>query len=152
MTLFPCTSFCGPGDLKKQILSGEQKGAFSGPNKLAPGFANDVHVRGFSVNSIEINQTMASDSNGNLYVAWQDDFLSKDYIQIYWSQDGGRTWYGYGNIQNKGADLKEPCLAVGEGAYDKLIVTYIVDDEYAEEDYVLQPDQELSFIPPVSGG
>lgn len=92
-------------------------------------FGDDVKVRPWNEDTKEWNQTMASDSGGNLYVAWQDDSLPFDYIQVYKSFDEGETWFDFGAVINFGAHLKEPSLAVGEGAGgDVLLLAYILDD------------------------
>lgn len=129
VTLFPSTSVGGAGDLKMQSGGGSQQNPLSGPQN-ATGFGNDIHVRSaLNSDTGEWNQSMVSDSDGNFYVAWQDGLFSNDYIQVYWSQDGGETWKGYGYVMNGGVDLKEPSLAVGQGsAGDTLLLTYIVDD------------------------
>lgn len=126
LTLRPCLSKCGPGDRMHQA-SGPQFGELPGAQS-AGSFMNDIHVRVVNPTTMEWNHSMASDSDGNLYVAWQDDLQTNHYIQIYWSRDDGNTWTGYGYIDQPGADLKEPSIAVGVGAEDELLVAYIVDD------------------------
>lgn len=99
----------------------------TGPNTMA--FGGDVQVRNTNLSSIEKNQVMASDSKGNLYVAWEDSlFPSNSYIQIYKSQDGGETWTPYSYVLETSVDLREPSIAIGEGAEDILFIAYIRDD------------------------
>lgn len=126
-TLRTPTSISGPGDLQLQAGGGPQQNPHTG--KQMADFGSDIHVRLGDPTTREWNQTMACDPDGNIYVAWQDDYLAKDYIQIYWSNDGGQTWDAYGNISNVNADLKEPCIAVGKGPLvPRLLLAYIVDD------------------------
>ncbi len=98
-------------------------------NNQSQEFSGDVHVRGFNTTTREWNQDLVSDSDGNLYVAWQDNgFAPNDYIQLYKSSDNGLTWTGYGYVQNLSASLSQPSIAIGQGANDTLIVAYIIDD------------------------
>ena len=98
-TLRVPTSISGPGDLMTQGPGGLQQDPHTG--KQMASFGSDIHVRLGNPTTMEWNQTMTCDSDGNFYVAWQDDFTAKNYIQIYWSQDGGQTWNSYGNITDK---------------------------------------------------
>ena len=119
--LIPTTTFTGVGD---PTVAGPN----SGP--MITAFGSDIKVRPGNLDTKEWNQSMASDSSGTMYVAWQDDnFATGDYIQIYKSSDGGATWAGYGYVKSNVADLKEPCIAVGEGSNgDTLLLAYIYDD------------------------
>jgi len=137
-------SFCGSGELREKIAVLMPTSHISG---LAAIFGNDIHVRTSNPDTKEWNQSMVSDSEGNLYVAWQDDLLTKDYIQVYWSSNFGKDWQGYGYISNTGADLKNPSIAVGRGGSDTLLVAYIMDDG------VNQPVPEVATfnIPSCSG-
>ena len=92
------------------------------------GFATDIRVRSHNPSCNERQQTLASDSSGNFYVAWEDDYLGKIYVQVYWSEDSGLTWKPFGFVSSATADLLQPCLAVGEGSCDRLLLTYIRDD------------------------
>jgi hypothetical protein len=122
----PSTSFGGSGDPRKDPTA-ESGDALPG---LEAVFGTDVQVRPGSNSWKEWNQCMASDSNGNVYVAWQDDYHSSgDYIQIYRSSDNGKTWSAYGYVLNNSADLIEPSIAVGQGNNgDTLVLAYIVVD------------------------
>lgn len=122
VALHPSATFGGAGDRR-----GDSRNSIPSGGQDAT-FGTDIHVRYSNLTTMEWNQTMASDSNGNLYVAWQDDYSTYDYIQIYWSRDGGQTWVAYGYVQNASAHLKEPSIAVGEGLSDTLLLAYIVDD------------------------
>ena len=126
--LIPSKTFSGAGDPAKTNGKDPQKENLSGPQ--ITGFGADVKVRTSNPSTMEFNQAMASDSAGNLYVAWQDDlFTTGDYIQVYMSSDGGATWSAMGYVRNTSADLKEPSLAVGEGSNgDTLLLAYIMDD------------------------
>jgi hypothetical protein len=120
------TSRGGAGDPRG--IAGKEVQDPAIPQGPEAAFGTDIHVRSASHTTREWNQTMASDSNGNLYVAWQDNYFTYDYIQIYSSSDGGTTWSAYGYVQNASAHLQEPSLAVGEGDQDTLLLAYIVDD------------------------
>jgi hypothetical protein len=87
----PSTTISGPGDPTESVNGGPQVDPLTGSQTIA-GFGNDIHVRPFNPDSRERNQTIATDPEGKIYVVWQDDSLSKDYIQVYWSQDGGQAW------------------------------------------------------------
>jgi hypothetical protein len=93
-------------------------------------FGEDVKVFPLDLPDMEWNQTMVSDSVGNLYVAWQDNSMINDIIYVYKSTDCGETWMLFGlPLDRPGMDLMEPSLAVGEGAGgNKLLLAYIVDD------------------------
>jgi hypothetical protein len=132
------STYSGLGDLKV-ILKG-----IGLANEAV--FGTDIRV-GPDFDSTENNQTMVSDSNGNLYVAWQDNFFDYDYIQLYWSTDGGSTWIAYGYVDNTSAHLKTPSLAVGEGSTNNsLLLAYIVDDG------VNIPYPEVATAPLTQGG
>ena len=124
MMRFPVTTKGYDGD---PALDGLNHGNMAGYGAM--GFGSDVHVRNVNQDSGEIKQTMASDSQGNLYVAWEDDYFgSYTYIQIYRSQDGGKSWSSYAYVKNTGVDLTDPSIAIGEGSADTLLVAYIKDD------------------------
>lgn len=122
----PSTTYGGPGDPSLALGGGLKSGELDGAKEAT--FGADVHVRSSNGDSWEFNQTMVSDSKGRMYVAWEDDVFAKNYIQIYSSSDGGKTWSAYGYVMNSGADLTRPSLAVGEGAQDVLLLAYIMDD------------------------
>jgi len=93
-------------------------------------FGGDIKISPRNAGDKEINPSLASDSNGNLYAAWQDNSpsLPKDYIEVYKSTDGGTNWTSFGVISNP-ATLETPSIAVGEGTSRNLVlVAYIVDD------------------------
>jgi hypothetical protein len=89
----------------------------------------DVKVSIPSSPNIEEFPDMASASNNDLYVVWQDDYLANDYVQVYKSTDGGATFQAFGYVSQTGADLIEPTIAIGEGITgDLVLIAYIVDD------------------------
>ncbi|MFH2002027.1 MAG: exo-alpha-sialidase, partial [Planctomycetota bacterium] len=122
----PSSSFSGTGDYKNQQSGGLEMQPLPGPNLLA--FGNDVHVRGAFHIDMELNPSLVCDSRGYLYAAWQDTALEYDYIQLYRSTDGGKHWDAYAYVANSSAHLQNPCLAVGEGFSNSLLLAYIMDD------------------------
>lgn len=139
--IHPSTTVTGMGSLLEQQGGPQEEATF---NPLPAGFGDDVRVSGEHYN-MQTYQTMASGSDGTLYVAWQDTALAKDYIQVYSSEDLGKTWDAFGYVSNAGADLKEPCLAMGDGTIDRLLLAYIVDDGTSD------PYPEVASAP-VTGG
>lgn len=124
---FPSQTVGGVGDYAVESMSGKQKGELSGPPEAT--FGGDVKIRPSNLDTKEWNHSMASDLEGNLYVVWQDNSFSYDYVQVYKSEDGGESWKAYGYVQNATAHLKEPSIAVGNGSGgDVLLLAYIVDD------------------------
>ncbi|MFH2001750.1 MAG: right-handed parallel beta-helix repeat-containing protein [Planctomycetota bacterium] len=125
--IIPTTSVGGIGNLR-EILQGFSMAPLAGPMPMAAPFGTDVLVSGSAMQNIETHCTLAIHSSGTLFTAVQDDSLSKDYIQVYYSTDSGKSWDAFGYISNASADLVEPCIAVGDGMSDAVLVTYIVDD------------------------
>ena len=122
------TSVAGPGDRAKSS-GGLQPEKLAGPQSLF--FSAETGIRFADLGSREWNPSMVQDSNGIIYIVFQDTdpfLVDPDYIQFYSSQDGGLTWSAIGFIANLNADLMEPSLAIAEGTQDSLIVAYIVDD------------------------
>ncbi|MHC4944537.1 MAG: hypothetical protein ACYTG7_16085 [Planctomycetota bacterium] len=87
----------------------------------------DRRVRRPPIDNFEINQTLCTDSQGNLYAAWQDTGAYYDYIQIYISDNEGLDWWPVAYINNVGGHLREPSIVVGEGIENRLVVAYIAD-------------------------
>jgi hypothetical protein len=111
-------------------------------------FGGDIKVSSQVSDDREINPSLASDSNGNLYAAWQDDYagLARDYVEVYKSTDGGTSWSLFGSITNT-ATLETPSIAIGEGSTgDLVLVAYIVDDGVAPR-YI-----EVATSPLTGGG
>ena len=89
---------------------------------------------------------MASAGTGDLFVAWQDDGLGADYIQVYQSSDGGESWFPFGYVLDTSAVLRWPSIAVGEGVNgDSVLLAYIVDDGSST------PVPEVA-VAPITGG
>ena len=129
MGLIPSDSVGGVGDAEDLSKQAEQGVDPDAGNSTITAFSMDRKVRSSNPTTGEFNQSIVSDSMGNLYVAWQDDaFAPEDYIQVYWSEDGGINWVAYGYVLNSSATLSDPCLAVGEGSSNKLLLTYTMDD------------------------
>ncbi|MBU0753565.1 MAG: hypothetical protein KJ645_00395, partial [Planctomycetes bacterium] len=105
-----------------------QIGKNSGSKATTAEWGTDRHVRDWNLDGREIHPTVVTDSEGILYMAWQDNALAKDTIELYVSEDYGESWTPLGVLHDPGADLKEPCLATGEGNQNKLVLAYIVDD------------------------
>ncbi|MFH1998753.1 MAG: hypothetical protein ABIK28_03685, partial [Planctomycetota bacterium] len=118
------------------------------PQKLATDFGTDRHVRDYNLDGKELYPTAATTTGGVDYVAWQDDALAHDSIQIYSSIDGGETWTPFGFLFSPTADLKQPCLTVGEGNENCLLVAYIVDNgiDPAVPEVAVAPLGELGFF------
>jgi len=96
---------------------------------LSPFFGDDRKVRSSNGSWAESSPAMASDSMGNLYVAWEDNQYAHTYIVVYKSANGGETWAYFGGVIDAAADLREPSIAVGEGLHgDKLLLAYITDN------------------------
>lgn len=128
--LIPTTTFGRAGDLKMQ-QSGEIKPIENTP-PAGIVYGNDKKVRAVNFDTLEYRQSMVSDSNGNLYIAWVDTTTTTYiYLQLYKSTDGGKTWVPFGYLQNPSHSLVNPSLAVGEGSNgNKLLIAYTVDDWY----------------------
>lgn len=109
-------------------------------------FHTDIRLRSHNGGSIERNQTMACDESGNFYVAWEDDYLGLEYIQIYWSQDDGLTWKPYWALVDSNAALTEPSLTVAEGNPNRIMVVYI------KTEGVKAPRPEIAVKDLASGG
>lgn len=90
-------------------------------------FGIDEQVRGNNYSSIESHPSIASDRDGNLWCAFQDNYSGNEVIIIYWSTDGGEHWIYYGYIDSAMSDLLEPSIAVGCGTKSCLLITYIRD-------------------------
>jgi hypothetical protein len=118
------------------------------PQGLPEYYSEDIKISGTVADDVEIFPDMASDSAGNLYVAWQDNYPSgtNDYIEVYKSSNGGASWTLFDSITNGSATLETPSIAVGEGSQgNTLLVAYVVDDGVADR-YV-----EVATAP-LSGG
>ncbi len=105
------------------------------PGSLPEGYAQDVKVSPAFPDDVERFPDMASDSAGNLYLAWQDDETAgtTDYIAVYKSTNGGASWTYINSITNATATLETPSIAVGEGTQgNTLLVAYVVDDGVAD--------------------
>jgi hypothetical protein len=102
--------------------------AYGGKTKFI--FGSEIQVKGTDTTGWEENQDMCVDSNGYLYVAWENASLtgSNHGIAIYRSLNGGLDWGQIGFLYNADADLRQPSIAVGEGLMNRLIVAYLVDE------------------------
>lgn len=88
----------------------------------------DEHVRFPDTTARESDPSMASDPNGNLWLAFENAHYSPQRIDIWWSNDGGETWQALGQIYDTLVDLREPSIAVGAKLDQVLLVAYIVDN------------------------
>jgi len=105
------------------------------PGGLPEYYPEDVKVSPAFPDDVERFPDMASDSAGNLYLAWQDDTSggTTDYIAVYKSTNGGASWTFINSITNASATLESPSIAVGEGiSGNTILVAYIVDDGVAD--------------------
>lgn len=142
----PCLSSSTVGYQGSPVSIGGDGSKCGNSFSLVPGgFGRDIRVRGTNQTSKEINQDMAGDADGGLYVIWEDDYLAYNYLQIYKSTDGGRTWASLAYLQNANADLMQPSIAVGYGKRKRLLVAYIKDDG------IKCPRPEVASIP-LNGG
>ncbi len=119
---------CGSGEPQVTATSNRKAAAPSDGDRAT--FGADIKVRTSDYDTMEINPSMASDSDGNLYAAFQTDLSTTGYfyIQLYRSIDGGVTWDGYGFVLATDTHLLTPSIAIGEGTADTLLLAYIVDD------------------------
>ena len=124
--LHPTTTFCGDlSPITELNFDETQTSRAVSPNC----FGEDVPVRNSNTDHAEYEHTLVSDTNGNLYLAFVDNYFTYTYVQTYTSADGGATWSAFYYVQNLSADLHSPSLAVGHGSNgDVLLMAYIVDD------------------------
>jgi hypothetical protein len=142
--LYPTQTVSGTGDLRLQAGSGLQQNKLTGPPKDFVG--SDIKIRPGNFEHGEFHFVMASDSTGNLYTAFVDDYYDHDYIQVYKSENGGNSWTPFGYVIDSSADFNEPSIAVGEGsAGDTLLLAYIRDDG------INMPVPEVATTPLSSG-
>ena len=80
-------------------------------------------------NYSEINPSMASTVNGDMYTAVEYSDSGNYGMRIYKSTDGGQTWYAW-YWMSGGLDVVEPSIAVGEGAENWLFVTIEYGNNY----------------------
>jgi hypothetical protein len=124
--LLPTTTRGGPGTPHFDDLLGDTQDSRAVTGNC---FGEDVRVRTNNYDTAEYSHCMVSDSAGNFYVAWEDNYHGYTYIQTYRSMDGGETWSAYNYVMASGVDLTSPSIAVGEGtAGDTLLLAYIRDD------------------------
>jgi hypothetical protein len=129
IVLRPSTSIGFVGDPMDQIPGLPKKEGMAAPAGAT--FGSDVHIGWYNSWTSEWYHSMASDSKGNLYVAWQDDWYPDNFISVKRSTDGGETWEDFGGIFNPVYDVKHPSIAVGQGSNgDTLLLAYIVDNVY----------------------
>jgi hypothetical protein len=125
--LRPSTTFGAAGDAILCHGGGLQQDNLTGPSTVS--FGDDRKIRPLNLDSKEWHHVMTCNKDGNYYVAWQDNYFSYDYIQVYYSEDAGETWSSFGYVQNNSAHLQQPSIDVGTGGNgDKLVLAYIVDD------------------------
>lgn len=101
------------------------------PSQFSPtDWGTDIHVRGPNTTFRESYPAMATASDGTIFIVWENVGQSgiNDYLQLYYSTDGGSSWSSFGYIDNSSYNLSQPSLAVGEGTQDLLVIAYIVDD------------------------
>ncbi|GAB4330609.1 MAG: hypothetical protein Kow0037_06510 [Calditrichia bacterium] len=93
-------------------------------------WGTDIHVRGINSSFQESYPAMATASDGTIYIVWENvnSTSPHNYLQVYYSTDGGDSWSAYGYLENTNFDLMEPSLAIGEGTVDVLIIAYVVMD------------------------
>jgi hypothetical protein len=70
-----------------------------------------------------LNPSIATDSNGYLYVAYQSNTGSSIYVIR--STDGGNSWSEFGRWSHPGYGVYDPCIAI-DPYYDDIYVAYEV--------------------------
>lgn len=110
-------------------------GGVGDPTKTAPPSADqpewwfDIDITGENVDNRERHPGIATASNGDMYVVFEETFSGNRYVQVYRSLDGGTTWTAFGFVTAAGVDLVEPTIAIGEGSTgDLVLIAYIKDD------------------------
>ncbi|MFH2000897.1 MAG: hypothetical protein ABIK28_14545 [Planctomycetota bacterium] len=92
-------------------------------------FGEDLLGGTENTDSIHRNPTMAFDSNGTLYLAFEEQESTTSSIRVYCSTSYGIYWTSMGGLSVAcPQELREPSLALGEGASQTLILAYILDD------------------------
>ena len=94
-------------------------------------FGPDIRVRYTNLDGYEIRPSLAVDSSGVLYTAFEafeSTGNNPGYIQIYRSTDGGMTWQAHGYIMAQNKNLRDPSIAVAEGSNPTLLVAYMVEE------------------------
>ncbi|MFH1681989.1 MAG: hypothetical protein ABIH26_15275 [Candidatus Eisenbacteria bacterium] len=87
---------------------------------------DDILVAGLQAS--EIRPSMASDSEGNLYVAVEHEGPAEMVIRIYKSENGGAQWNFFYMVSAL-SDIYKPSIAVGEGGENWLIMVFQHADE-----------------------
>lgn len=124
--VIPSTTIGGKGDLRHTLLGEPINLPKTAANPAT--FGKDVKVRPGNLDLDEYFMDMASDSQGNLYVVWEDTGLDEVYLQVYMSSDGGKSWSPFGYLINNDHNLERPSIAVGEdaGGGGTLLIAYTV--------------------------
>jgi len=86
------------------------------------GKGSDILVAGTNIN--EIQPSIASDDEGNLYVAIEHHGSNEPGIDIYRSTDKGQTWVLWKWVHGGVDDRSDPCLTIGTGNNNWLFLTY----------------------------
>jgi hypothetical protein len=87
---------------------------------------DDILVAGLAAN--EVRPSMASDREGNLYVAVEHEGSSDTAIRIYKSEDGGLSW-SFFRMVSALSDLSQPSIAVAEGTESWLFLAFQLGED-----------------------
>jgi hypothetical protein len=92
----------------------------------------DIYIRPRTIDRWEMYPSLAADSAGKLFIAWQNTSLhtGHKYIEFASSNDGGAHWTFLGYLYNESIDLETPAIAIGEGSVkgNTLLLAYVVND------------------------
>ncbi|MHC4944937.1 MAG: choice-of-anchor Q domain-containing protein [Planctomycetota bacterium] len=105
-----------------------EKNVFSRAGDGKGAFGIDERVPSHNSTTLEINPTLVSNSDRDMWLAFENHNFTPHRISIYWSNDGGENWQFLAHIANKLFDLKEPSIDLITDHDHYVILTYIVDD------------------------
>jgi hypothetical protein len=132
-----CLGLAGPGQ------AGERRVVLEQPSQATKLFGTgDVLVTHPAMNAVRPSMTSAP--NGDLFVAVDD--RDSDWLHVYRSTDGGRSWANFAGFSTPGFDVRNPSIAYGEhsGGEEWVYVAYelvnSIDDYRTMEVFRVDPD------------